>query len=67
MTFTTVGTSLVATLAAVSALLAGMVIWLLLTDPTTVVGALHDGTMTPLVREIAKAVVEAIRSLLRFL
>ena len=67
MTFTTIGTSLVAVIAIVSAVIAGATIWLLLSDPATVAGALHDGTVTPLVSEFAQAVVDALRSLLSFL
>ena len=67
MTFTTIGTSLVAVIAIASAVLAGATIWLLLSDPATVAGALHDGTVTPLVSALTRAVVDAIRSLLSFL
>ena len=67
MTFTTIGTSLVAVIAIVSAVIAGATIWLLLSDPATVAGALHDGTVTPLVGALAQAVVDALRSLLSFL
>jgi hypothetical protein len=67
MTITTVGTGLVAVTAAVSAALAGAMIWLLLADPITVAGALHDGSVTPLVRELAQAAVDAIRALLNLL
>lgn len=67
MTLTTIGTSLVGLIAILSALLAGATIWLLLTDPITVAGALHDGTVTPLVRELAQALAGALRGLLSFL
>ena len=67
MTFSGLSVSLVGTVAVVSALLAGATIWLLLTDPITVAGALHDGTVTPLVRELARAVADALRGLLSFL
>jgi hypothetical protein len=67
MTFTTAGASLVATLAVASALLAGLTIWLLLTDPATIAGAVQDSSLTPLVRELALAFVSALRSLSRFL
>jgi hypothetical protein len=67
MKFTAVGASLVAAVAITSALLAGATIWLLLTDPITVAGALSDGTVTPLVRELARAFVDAVRGLLALL
>ena len=67
MTLTTLGTSLVALVAVVSAALAGATIWLLLADPLAVAGALHDGTVTPLFDVLARAVAEALRGLLSFL
>jgi len=67
MTFSGFSASLVGTVAVVSALVAGATIWLLLTDPITVAGALHNGTVTPLVRELARAVADALRGLLSFL
>ena len=67
MNISSLGMSLAAVIALTCALLAGTTIWLLLTDPITVTGALHDGKVTPLVSEIARAVVDAIRSLLAFL
>ena len=67
MTITTIGSGLVAAAAVVSAALAGAMIWLLLADPITVAGALHDGSVTPLVRELAQAAVDAIRALLNLL
>ena len=60
-------TSVAVVIGALAAIVAGATIWLLLTDPITVAGALHDGTVRPLVRELARAVVEAIRGLLSFL
>jgi hypothetical protein len=67
MTITTIGTGLVGATAIVSAALAGTMIWLLLADPITVAGALHDGTVAPLFREFAQAAVGAIRALLNLL
>ncbi len=67
MTLSTVGTGLIATIALVCVLLAGATIWLLLADPLTVAGALHDGTVTPLVNELTQAIADALRTLLSFL
>jgi len=67
MNISSLGMSLAAVIALTCALLAGTTIWLLLTDPITVTGALHDGTVTPLVGELARAVIDAVRGLLAFL
>ncbi|MBE3071760.1 MAG: hypothetical protein IMZ67_02190 [Acidobacteria bacterium] len=67
MKFTAVGASLVAVVAVASALLAGATIWLLLTDPITVASSLHDGNVTPFVRALARAFVDACRGLLALL
>lgn len=47
--------------------LAGATIWLLLTDPVTVADAVTEGDVTPLVRELAALLVEALRDLLKYL
>ncbi len=67
MTLSTFGTTLVALIAVACAVLAGTTIWLLLSDPLAVASALRDGTVTPLVDELTRAIVEALRSLLSFL
>lgn len=67
MSISSIGMSLAAVIAVACAVLAGATIWLLLSDPVTVTGALHDGTVTPIVRALAQAVVDAFRSLLAFL
>jgi len=53
--------------AAVSMLVAVSTIWLLLTDPATVAEAIGEGTITPLVRELASAILDAVRGLLTYL
>jgi hypothetical protein len=67
MTLTTIGTSLVGLVAAVCTVVAGATIWLLLSDPITVAGALHEGTVTPLVGVLAQTIIGALRGLLSFL
>jgi hypothetical protein len=59
--------SLTGVAAAVSTLLAASTIWLLLTDPATVAGAISDGRVTPLVRELVSAILDAVRGLLTYL
>ncbi len=61
------GLSIVGTAAAVSAILAGATVWLLLTDPVSVADAIGQGDPTPLVRMLADAVVGAMHTLLSYL
>ena len=59
--------SLFGTIAIVAAILASATIWLVFTDPVTVADSVNQGTVTPLVRELASAVYEAIKGLLKYL
>jgi len=51
----------------VAAVLASATIWLVLTDPVTVATSVNEGTVSPLVRELASAVFEALKGLLKYL
>jgi hypothetical protein len=55
---------LVAILAAV---VAGATIWLMLTDPVTVANAVDEGQISPLVRQLAQVLYNAVAGLLQFL
>ncbi len=55
---------LVAILAAV---VAGATIWLLLTDPVTVATSIEDGEISPLVRQLAQVLYNAVAGLLAYL
>jgi hypothetical protein len=59
--------SLFALVAAVSAILAVATIWLVLTDPVTVADAVSRGNVTPLVKELADVIAQALQGLLRYL
>jgi hypothetical protein len=59
--------SLFGMVAVVAALLASATIWLVFTDPVTVANSVNQGDVTPLVRELATAVYEALRGLLKYL
>ena len=59
--------SLLGTIAVVAAVLATAAIWLVLTDPVTVANSVNEGDVTPLVRELASAMFEAIKGLLKYL
>jgi hypothetical protein len=59
--------SLFGAIAATSIVLAGATIWLLLTNPVTMANAVNEGEITPLVRELAQILFEALRGLLKYL
>jgi hypothetical protein len=50
-----------------AAVIAGATIWLLLSDPVTVASAIDEGEISPLVRQLANVLYEAIVSLLDYL
>jgi hypothetical protein len=51
----------------VAAVIAGATIWLMLTEPVTVVNALNDGEISPLVLKLAEVIYDALAGLLAFL
>jgi hypothetical protein len=67
MALGSVSVSLFSLLAVVAAVLAGATVWLLLSDPVGVTAALNQGSITPLVNELADVLAGAMRELLRWL
>jgi hypothetical protein len=61
------GISLFGAIAVISLVLAVSTIWLFLTDPVTVATAVNDGEITPLVRNLAQVLFDALRGLLKYL
>jgi hypothetical protein len=59
--------SLFGAIAAISIVLAAATIWLLLTNPVTMANAVNEGEITPLVRDLAQLLFEALRGLLKYL
>ncbi len=59
--------SLFGTIAVVAAVMAAATIWLVFTDPVTVANSVNQGDVSPLVRELASAVYQALRGLLKYL
>ena len=47
--------------------LAAATIWLFLTNPVTVATAVNEGEISPLVRELARVLFEALSGLLKYL
>ena len=61
------GSSLFGVVALVSVMLASAAVWLFLTNPVTVATAVNEGDVSPLVRDLAEALFNALRGLLRYL
>ena len=59
--------SLFGAVAFASVLLATATVWLFLTNPVTVATAVNEGDVSPLVRNLAEALFNALRSLLKYL
>ena len=59
--------SLFSAITVVSVVLAMATVWLFLTNPVTVATAVNEGDVSPLVRNLAQAIVAALRGLLRYL
>ncbi len=59
--------SLFGLIAIVSVLLAAATVWLFLTNPVTVANAVTEGEISPLVRDLAQALLGALSGLLKYL
>ena len=59
--------SLFGAIAVVSVLLAVSAVWLFVTNPVNVATAINEGDVSPLVRDLAQALFNALRGLLRYL
>jgi len=53
--------------AIVAAIVAGAAIWLVLTDPVTVATSVEGGEISPLVRQLAQVLYNAVAGLLDYL
>jgi hypothetical protein len=60
-------TSVAVLIGAIAAVVAGATIWLLLTDPVTVASAVDTGEVSPLVRQLAEVIYNALAGLLQYL
>ena len=61
------GVSLFGLVAMVIVVLAAATVWLLLTNPVTVATAVNEGEVSPLVRELARVLLDALAGLLKYL
>jgi hypothetical protein len=50
-----------------AAVIAGATIWLVFTDPVTVATSLDEGAITPLVKQLADVILDALFALLEYL
>ena len=60
-------TSLGVLIAILSAVVAGAIIWLVVTDPVTVASAVETGEVSPLVQRLAEVLYNALSGLLSYL
>ena len=67
MQFQRLGVSLFGLIAILSVVLAVATVWLLLTNPVTVATAVNEGEISPLVRELAQVLLDALAGLLKYL
>lgn len=54
-------------IAVLAAVIAAATVWLLLTDPVTVATSVDEGELSPLIKQLAEVIYNAIASLLRYL
>jgi len=59
--------SLFSCIAVVTIILAAATIWLFLTNPVTVATSVNEGDVTPLVRQLAQVLYQALAGLLKYL
>jgi hypothetical protein len=60
-------TSVAIVIGVLAAIVAGATIWLLLTDPVAVLNAVDEGQISPLVRQLADILYNALSGLLDYL
>ena len=61
------GVSLFGLIAVVCTMLASATIWLFLTNPVTVANAVNEGDVSPLLRNLAQVIFQALSGLLKYL
>jgi len=62
-----ISVSLFTCIALVSIVLAAATIWLFLTNPVTVATSVTEGDVTPLIRQLADVLYQALSGLLKYL
>jgi hypothetical protein len=59
--------SLFTLVAVLSILMAAATIWLFVTNPVTMANAVNEGEVSPLIRNLAEAIFQALSGLLKYL
>ena len=67
MNFQRLSASVFTVIAIVSILLAAATIWLFVTNPVTVANAVNEGDVSPLIRNLAQVIYQALSGLLKYL
>ncbi|HEY7171457.1 MAG TPA: hypothetical protein VH417_11460 [Vicinamibacterales bacterium] len=67
MRYERIGMSLVGAIALVAVVLALATVWLFLTNPVTVATAVNEGEVSPIVRDLAHLLLQALEGLLKYL
>jgi hypothetical protein len=67
MSFQRVGISVAGAVVLIVTIVALATVWLYFTNPITVVNAVNEGDVTPLVRDLARVLLDALQGLLKYL
>jgi hypothetical protein len=67
MRYQRLSASLFGAIAFVSIVLAAATVWLFLTKPVTIANAVNEGEVSPLFRDLAQGLYDALRGLLKYL
>ena len=59
--------SVFSAVAIVSVTLAAATVWLFLTNPVTIANAVNEGEISPLIRDLADVLLNALQALLKYL
>ena len=61
------GVGVFGAIAGIAVVLAVATVWLFLTNPVTVANSVNEGTISPLVRDLAAVLLAALEGLLKYL
>jgi hypothetical protein len=61
------GVGVFGAIAAIAVIIALATVWLFLTNPVTVANSVNEGTVSPLVRDLAAVLLAALQGLLKYL
>ena len=67
MKYQRIGLSLFGLIAFVSVALTAATVWLFLTNPVTVATAVNEGEVSPLIRDLAEVLYNALAGILKYL